>query len=723
MNTHTRRSPLSLLPVWLACFFFLSVEGEAANRLAQSVSPYLLQHAEDPVDWQPWDKEALARAQREDKLIFLSIGYSSCHWCHKMGRDTFADPRIAKHLNAHYVTILVDREERPDLDSYYLQVAEAMNGESGWPLNVILTPTLLPLFASSYLPPRPRLGLTGLQDVLEGIHTAWVDTRDDLLRDESLIRRQLQALTRYLPVQASTVPPVDPRDRAVHVWRKKLDARYGGFGTSSKFLHPEVLSLFLRQSLRTGDADLSASVFFTLDRMAAGGVRDQLGGAFHRYAADRFWQVPHFEIMLYDNALMARVYLEAYQHAQSPRYAFVARQILDDLLDRFWLPGGGFASALDADSRHTSGESLEGGFYTWQPEEILSLLGPEEGARLQAAFLDPARGTVGGRGILRLQTPPESLRAQHHTLQPLLQRLAAKRATRPPPHRDDKMITAWNALAVSALAQGARVFGEARYLQAAREGMHVLLTRPWHAGELRHIWHKGQVGEGVFLEDHAFLIQSLLDLYETDFDPAHLEKARTLAEDLFTRFQPHAGAPFQWVPLARGETPVPQVPLANQQGIPSGNAIALTSLARLGLFMWDETFQNKVATILQGLHGFLVSEGHTAPELLRALDYQEKSAREVILVGPRDAVAIRHFMREVHQRFLPETITAWVDPAHPPDPERWPALANRPLANGQPAAYVCIHAVCKQPVTDPERLAQALVPFGVPRAAMPAVQP
>ena len=734
--------PLLFVLMVLIVFYLLKPSAVvAANRLVNASSPYLLQHVDDLVDWQPWSAEALQQAQRQDKLIFLSIGYSSCHWCHKMGRDSFSDPQVASFLNAHYVSILVDREERPDLDSYYMQVAEAMNGEGGWPLNVVLTPKQLPLFASSYLPPRRRFGLTGLQTVLEGIHNAWTQDRATLLRDETVIWSQLQALLTGTNTDANTdasmavdkaADGVDPRDIAVRYWMAQRDSLYGGFGTAAKFLHPEVLSMLLRRSVQTGDATLADAVYFSLDRMAAGGVRDQLGGAFHRYSADRFWQVPHFEIMLYDNALMARVYMEAYQLSARSRYAFVARQILDDMLDRFWLPDGGFAAALDADSRDAEGQSHEGFFYLWTPAEIISLVGEEGSRSLLATFLDPLRGSVDGRAILRLQANPEQLLEQHRKLAPLLLKLAQARRERSMPHRDEKVITSWNSLAVSALAQAARVFADRRYLNAAQAGITDLLTRPWQAGKLRHSRHGSRVGEALFLDDYAFLLQSLLDLYETTFDLVYLERARQLATDMFACFQADVGRAdvgradvgqadvgqadvgqaLQLLPLGHAAEIANQVQLVNQHGIPSGNAVALSSLARLSLFMWDEAFQDKVATVLRGLRGFLLADGYLAPELLRALDFQAEFAREVIIVGPAGADATHRLVHEVHKRFLPGTIIARVDPANQPDAQRWPMLANRPMLANKPTAYVCVKALCKQPLTKPEELAHELDPSG-----------
>ena len=695
---------------------------QAANLLAHATSPYLLQHAEDAIHWQPWSEAALKQAKQEDKLIFLSIGYSSCHWCHKMARDTFTDAQVIAYLNDHYVTILVDREQRPDLDSTYLQVAQAMNGEAGWPLNVVLTPQQLPLFASSYLPPQPRFGLTGLYPVLQGINTAWKQDRDVLLRDETLIRRQLQEL--LAPSygdhgdkgdQSATSPAEsqggeDPRDRAVRHWMARFDTKYGGFGESAKFLHPEVLSLLLRQAVTKGDAALSNAVFFTLEQMAAGGVRDQLGGAFHRYSADRFWQVPHFEIMLYDNALMARVYMEAWQLSRKPLFAFVAQQILDDLLKRFQLPSGGFAAALDADTLDANGEHHEGLYYTWTADEIMAQLGTQKSCPLLKAFVERQRGTLDGRAILRLQTAPELLLEQHNKLAPLLLSLRQARQARPAPYRDEKVITSWNGLVVSALAQAARLFEEPRYRQAAQAGVKYLLQQPWKDGKLRHVRYGQQVGEVVFLEDYGFLLQSLLDLYETDFNREHLQQARLLAAQLWQRFQKKAGQALQRLPVDHVEAGINPVPLLNQQGVPSGNAVALTALARLALLLWDDDLQERVTTIMQGLRSFLLTEGYQAPELLRALAFQAKSAQEIVFVGPLNDKTSRKLLQAVQQRLLPGTVMAWVEPSHRPDPKQWPLLAHRPMVDHKPTVYVCVNALCKQPVTETEALLPLLQP-------------
>ncbi len=697
---------LGLIPLLLWSSF-----AQGADRLQNATSPYLRQHIGDRVDWHPWNEAALHRARQGEKLIFLSIGYSSCHWCHKMARDTFADPRVADFLNEHFVAILVDREERPDLDGLYLDVARAMNGEAGWPLNVILTPDLLPLFASGYLPPRPRFGLSGLEEILRGIQGAWSGNRQALLRDEALIRRQLRELSEFPGAGEGTgADGVDPRQRAADYWLRQWDDQYGGFGRGAKFLHAEVLSLLLRRSLQTGDQRYADAVFTTLDQMAAGGVRDQLGGAFHRYSADRFWQIPHFEIMLYDNALMARVYLEAFQMSGRSRYAFVVRAILEDLLDRFRLPDGSFASALDADSADGSGHGREGAYYTWTPAETAAVLGGEDQRKLLAGFLNPRQGTVDGRAILRLQSSPATLVEHHRNLAPLLKQLRTARKDRPAPHRDEKVITAWNALTISAFALASRVLAEPRYLQVARTAMASLEKRAWRDGVLKHSRLNDQSGEAVFLDGYACLLQVLLDLYETDFNVEWLQRAARVADDLFEKFQTAPGQPFRLMPRGQTGPAAERVPLLNQEGVPSGNATALTALARLSLYRREEAFQKRVAAIRDGLRGFMAGDGHRAADLLRVLDFQTREAREVILVGPPRAAATRRLLRAVHDRFLPGTVIALLDPAAPAAGHGWSLLAMRSMLKGQPTAYVCVNALCKQPVTTVAELEKQLSP-------------
>jgi uncharacterized protein YyaL (SSP411 family) len=393
-----RNFSLSAITIlWLG----LLISGPAqGGRLSGATSPYLLLHAEDAIDWHPWGEEALQRAREENKLIFLSLGYASCYWCHVLARTTFADERVVETLNEHFISILVDQEERPDLDNYFMEIMQAMAGLSGSPANFLLTPDVVPLFAAGYLAPEPEFGAPGFVAVVQTLVKEWADNRHGILQDAEVIRGQLQSLAEPVAMGAARGGE-DPRDSAARAWSGAFDETYGGFGRGSKFLLPNVLSFLLHQGVWRRDAVLLENVFRTLDHMAAGGVRDQLGGAFHRYAVDRFWQVPHFEIMLDENALLARLYLEAYQASGKARYAAVARGILEDLLGRLRLPDGGFASALDAET-----EAKEGFYYTWTAEEVSAVLGAQAAPPFIEAYLDSIHGLVRERSVLRLLNSP-----------------------------------------------------------------------------------------------------------------------------------------------------------------------------------------------------------------------------------------------------------------------------------------------------------------------------
>jgi uncharacterized protein YyaL (SSP411 family) len=441
-----RASALAIL--WLGLAIAAPAQG---GRLSEATSPYLLLHADDVIDWHPWRDEALELARRDDKLIFVTLGYASCHWCHVLARTTLADDRVIATLNEHFVSILIDREERPDLDGYFMDVMSAMVGRSGYPAIFFLTPDGVPLFSSGYLAPDQEFGQPGFVGLVEALVGEWTGNRDGILRDADSIRVQLRDLARPHPTDAARGGE-DPRDGAVRLLSGAFDEVYGGFGGGPKFLLPNILSFLLHQGVRRADKDLLENVIKTLDHMAAGGVRDQLGGAFHRYSVDRFWQVPHFEILLDANALLASLYLEAYQATGRPRHAAVARGILEDLLARFRLPGGGFASALDAET-----EDAEGRYYTWSTEEVRSVLGAEDAAPFVAAYLDPSHGRVEGRSVLRLLGDPGTLSGTEDLLAKSRSRLLSARASRAAPRRDDKVLTWWNALAVGAFAKAAQL--------------------------------------------------------------------------------------------------------------------------------------------------------------------------------------------------------------------------------------------------------------------------
>lgn len=671
----------------------------AKNRLAQAASPYLVAHADNPVDWFPWGAEALEKARREEKPIFLSIGYASCHFCHVMARETFENEAVAAILNQNFVSILVDREERPDLDHYFMDVLVAMNKSGGWPVTLFLTPDLVPLFGAGALAPEPKFGQPGFLDVARALAADWSNNRSSILANVGETRAQFKALA--APVDLGTAAKgVDPHAFAVKVWADRVDLRYGGFGRDSKFLQPTALSLLLRAGVKRHDKDLVEKVSLTLDHMAAGGIRDPLSGAFFRYASDRFWQVPHFEVMLLENALMANLYLEAYQATGKARYAAVARGVLDDILARLRLPEGGFASGLDAES---NGE--EGAAYTWTPDEVRAVLGDGTDAFL-AAYLDPQHGTVRGRGVLRVLAGPEASAETDPKFASSRARLLEARTKRPPPPRDDKAVTSWNAIAVSAFAKAAGILNDARYLDVAQEEARHLLVLPWKNGALRHIRTGGTVGDAAFVDDYAFLAQALLDLYEADFDPAHLDRAHSLMAAAQTLFQGRQGTPFQIVPL-NGMSDIPAQTILIEDGAPSGNAAALTALSRLALFSGDEGLIARVRELTANMGRFLSANASAAPGLLLAWDFQPGDEREVVIMGRLKDRRTQALLAEVRKRLLPGTVTAVLDPDSAPD-GKWLLLAPRPLVDEKPTAYVCHDRRCDFPVTEARALAAQL---------------
>ena len=718
-----------------------------ANRLIHEASPYLLQHAHNPVNWYPWGAEALDKAKAEGKLIFVSIGYAACHWCHVMERESFESTTTAALLNRDFIAIKVDREERPDLDGHFMEILNTMTGSGGWPLNMFLTPDLQPVYGGTYFPPEPRYGRPSFNELLTSLQQQWSGDRVEMLKNlaelQSFLRQKLATpkigqaskgaadprlnlgsavrsthLTQPIDSPGETeedlitnkvaatapvspdksidyamhaLPTTDPRLKSVEFWRERFDLEHGGFGTENKFPQPLILSMILRRSSTSKNLDIAEPVLLTLDKMAAGGVRDQLGGSFHRYSVDRYWQVPHFEIMLYDNALLARLYLEAFQLTNRSRYRFVVSQVLDDMLARFQLDGGCFISSIDADS-----DGEEGLYYTWTEEEVVAILAPEAAAEFLEDFVDPMEGTVEGRSVLRLLSDAESIDSLFAKHSASIKKLLALRQKRVPPAVDDKILASWNGLMVSALAKAGAVLQEPRYILAAQRCMSDLLEKSFVEGKPRHSRRGDIVGEVVFLDDYAFIIQALLDLYEANFDLAHLTKARELAGQMLERFQTAAGQPFPLTPKDQPSDLPVRVEL--EDGVtPAGHSSALVALQRLALFSSDERLEKAAKEHLDNLGGYLEENPFSSPELLWALDFNMESAKEVIISGPFMDTMTQQLLATVRQRFMSGLVLAVVDPAQPADPEQWPLLA-RPMLSEKPTAYVCKDLVCRLPV-------------------------
>ncbi|MBF0164429.1 MAG: thioredoxin domain-containing protein [Magnetococcales bacterium] len=652
------------------------------NRLIHATSPYLLQHAHNPVDWFPWGEEALHKARDEGKLILISIGYAACHWCHVMERESFTDDEVAALLAADYVCIKVDREERPDLDAHFMEILTTMTGSGGWPLHVITTPELLPLHGGTYFPPEPGWGRPSFKQLITLIATQWQERRPALLKDAHELRDWLQARMPGLPKPGGGGLDhrlgTDPALVAMRFWSERLDAEWGGFGEQPKFPQPTILSHFLRQGAHGADPAMIQPVLDTLDRMAAGGIRDQLGGAFHRYATDRAWQVPHFEIMLYDNALLARVYLEAWQLTGQMRHARVARGILDDLLNRFRLPDGAFISSLDADS---AGE--EGLYYTWTPEEVVAVLGEERGGAFIERFLpDTPEALVDGRVVVNFlgasHTLWESLDGQAGELAAL----ARERAMRPEPARDDKVLVSWNALTISALAKVGAALEVPGYLEAARLALDAINRDP-----LVHSRRGERVGEGVFLDDYACLIQALLDGHEAWFDPALLQRAETLAREMLQRFQPASGAPLQLTPIdARSGIP-PRVEW-HDGVIPSGLSVAMNVLHRLAARNPEGELASETRRIWAGLAGCWRQGAPMVTEMLWSLAFIGQGSCEVVISGQGDQELA--LSREIRRRLLPGLVL------------------RRETGEGVLSVRVCQKGTCHQPVATVEELRRLL---------------
>jgi uncharacterized protein YyaL (SSP411 family) len=668
------------------------------NRLSSETSPYLRQHAENPVDWFAWGSEALDKAREEDRPILLSIGYSSCHWCHVMERESFEDPAVAATMNEHFVNIKVDREERPDLDQVYMKAVQAMTGGGGWPMTVFLTPEGIPFYGGTYFPPAPRHGLPSFTQVLNAAADAYRD-RGDNVRESGA--RLVSALAGAATGAGSG--PVGPEtlDTAARALAQQFDAVHGGFGTAPKFPQPVTLELLLRHELRTGDEQARHMAVYTLRRMAAGGLRDHLGGGFHRYSVDARWLVPHFEKMLYDNALLATAYLQAYSVTGHADLREVAEQTLDYLVADMWLPEGGFASARDADS-----DGEEGLFYVWTPEEVEAVLDPRD-AHLFARLYDVSpTGNFEGRNILHLPHQVDAVaRAEGVAVEELTSRMAAARAAllesrarREPPFRDDKVLVSWNALALRAFAEAGAALGRTDYVQIASDGAD-FLWRTLRPGErLLHVSMHGEAKVSAFLDDHAALGNALLSLHAATLEQRWLEAAHWLCDEILARFwDDDEGCVFDTATDAERLILRPRDSMDN--ATPSGPSLAAELLSRAGRIFDDDRYRTTAVRIIEGEAALLARFGPAFGRMLSVLDATLAAPVEVAILGHRDDEATQALVRAAHARFLPNlTVVGRLDADMV---SGVPLLAGRDFVEGKPAAYVCRGYACRLPVTSP----------------------
>lgn len=684
------------------------------NRLAQETSPYLLQHAENPVDWYPWGPEALDRARSERKPIFLSIGYSACHWCHVMAHESFQDPTIAKLLNEHFVSIKVDREERPDLDQLYMEAVQMMQEHGGWPLSVFLTPDLEPFFGGTYWPPHARGGMLGFEDVLLAVVDAW-ESRRGLLTEQA---NELARLLRENDHMTKGVEPSTLSERLLEgaetALGRSFDPQDGGFGPAPKFPHPMAIRLLLRRWRRTGHDELAQMATITLDRMAAGGIYDHLGGGFHRYSTDTRWLVPHFEKMLYDNALLAGCYLEAWQATGRPDYAQVVRETLDYLLRDMAGPEGGFAGSEDADS-----EGGEGAFYLWTPDEVREVLGPQAAQRFCYVYDVTEPGNFEHRNILNRPKPivqcarifQGDAAAWETELAESRRRLWEVRARRPRPARDDKVLTSWNGLAIESLAQAGAALGEPRYVEAAAAAAEFLLTHLRDAqGRLLHTWRQGRARFSAYLEDYAALGNALIALYEARFEERWIDEAVRLADEMVRRFADAEKGGF-FLTASDHEPLVARKKDVLDSSVPSGGALATTALLRLGRLCARDDYLATAQASLRAAVDLMQQAPHVMGQMLLALDFYLGPVPELVLLGSDEPSATRTVLSELYRRHLPNKVVAFRD-NHGNGAYESPALSaifhgKQPLSPG-PTLFVCERFTCHSPVAGRDAVLNAL---------------
>jgi uncharacterized protein YyaL (SSP411 family) len=666
------------------------------NRLAEETSPYLLQHAHNPVDWYPWGQEALTRARKEDRPILLSIGYAACHWCHVMERESFEDDETARLMNEHFVSIKVDREERPDLDGIYMDAVQAMTGSGGWPMTVFLAPDGTPFYAGTYFPPEDRHGLPSFRRVLEAVAEGWSEKRDELARQGERVR---EALTQSSAVRGSAEPLTDAILReAFDGLRRAFDPEWGGFGRAPKFPQPMTLEFLLRCHLR-GFGGALEMVTATLDRMAVGGMYDQIGGGFHRYSVDGRWHVPHFEKMLYDNAQLARLYVRAWQVTGRERYRQVAEETLDYLLREMRHDGGAFFSSQDADS-----EGEEGTFFVWSWEQLAEVAG-DDVARWYGAR--PEGNWEPGKNVLWTPLPPEQAPPKEG-LDRARGRLFEVRGQRVRPATDDKVLAAWNGLAISALAEAGRALDRPEYVQAAVQAARFVLTNlRKDDGRLRRSWRDGRSSVAGYLDDYALMADAVLTLYQTTFDLEFFREARRLADELIRLFQdPDAGGFFQTGVDAERLVVRPKELFDN--AVPAGNSAAAEVLQRLALLTGEDEYERAGVSALRLVADHVRRAPTGFGHALCALDLYLSAAREVAIVGDLEREETRGLIREVHGRFLPNAVLAVGAPSDDRASNEVALLRSREPRDGLATAFVCERFVCQAPVTDREALAGQL---------------
>ena len=724
----------------LSAVFFLGTADEAdsadreqshstqfTNRLSLEKSPYLLQHQHNPVDWYPWGQEAFDKAKTEDKLIFLSVGYSTCHWCHVMERESFENEDIAKIMNEHFVCVKVDREERPDVDRVYMSFVQATTGGGGWPMNCWLTPDLKPVVGATYFPPVDKFGRPGFPSVLNQIATAWKTDRASLVERGDQILKALQQHFTPSEINEQNLGP-QTLDTAYQAIAENYDKTLGGFGAAPKFPRPVTLNFLQRYAIQETAPEENreqarSMALFTLERMAAGGMYDHLGGGFHRYSVDQFWHVPHFEKMLYDQAQLTIAYLEAYQVSADEKFANIARDIMNYVLRDMTDEAGGFYSAEDADSFYAHGkpEHGEGAFYIWEEDEIVRLLGKEKAERYNAFYgvtktgnappgSDPHNEFTGKNILIQRFTLTEAAKEFNLSVEDLEKELAASRETlikvrekRPRPHLDDKVITAWNGLMISAFSKAYQVLDDPAYLKAATEAAAFIkkeLYNPDNATLIRN-YREGASDIDGFVDDYAFLIQGLLDLYEASFDIGWIEWAQTLQSTQDKLFYDNESAGYF---SATGKDPSILLRLKEDYdgAEPSPNSVSVMNLLRMAQITANEKFLTQAKKTLTHFSQSITDQPASAPQMLAALNFSLVKAKQIVLAAKPDAKDLNPMLRSLHKPFIPNKIILLADGG------KGQAILGQQLEflktvapiENRATAFVCEDFVCQLPTTD-----------------------
>jgi len=705
----------------------IKVDGQHkhTNHLINETSPYLLQHAHNPVAWYPWEKEALEQARLADKPILLSIGYSACHWCHVMERESFEDEEIAALMNKHFVSIKVDREERPDLDNIYMQAVQAMTGQGGWPMTMFLTPDGRPFYGGTYFPPSDRQygqqTMPGFPRVLLSIADAYANHRSEIEEQANqlaeYLRQHSDAPLRNRKDAASTSPLLTSFGAVSQNLAESFDAINGGFGHAPKFPNTMSLELLLRIHLHRNSGAITTPLIAgqsseleivesSLQHMAQGGIYDQLGGGFHRYSVDAAWLAPHFEKMLYDNALLSQIYLHVYLVTDKPFYRQIVEETLDYVVREMTSPEGGFYSTQDADS-----EGEEGKFFLWTPQEVESVLPAQDAALFMSYYDVTKQGNFEGKNILHVSQDAQSVADQFQvSVEELLAVLKRGRAAlftareeRIKPGRDEKVLTSWNGLMLRSFAEAARYLKRTDYLQVAQQNAHFLLSKLYQNGRLLRTYKDGRARLNGYLEDYTFLADGLLALYEADFDMRWFVEARTVMDQAITLFADEQNGGF-FDTGKDHEALVSRPKDIMDNATPAGNSMALAVLLRLGAFTGEASYRERADNYLQHLADIMVQHPQAFGHALCALDFSLSAAKEIALVGDLKFPATQALLQTVNATYLPASVLACAPPLEPSAAPPIALLADRPLKDGKPTAYVCQNFVCQAPVTTSEEL-------------------